>query len=474
MPTIYIDCSATYKSSINTGIQRVVRNLARHAPEIAARNGYTVKLVAMRDGGFSEISLTQFQAPKIGALWQRRTGQYLRMRVLSWINHLRHHLDSLSDAPAWKDFINAPHYRFGLARCVLYPVLLTRSLVRRIPNSAIDEEQLSRLWSAKDDLSNDILLLADSGWDRADSWSEARRFKQQGGYIATVIYDLIPLSHPQFYEPYLVNTFTNWINESVPCVDFYICISSSTEAALRAFLLDAHGTGQTGYFYLGSDLDLTRKEGSPSQKVAKIVAGDGPIFLVVGSLEPRKNLAFVLDAFERVWLKDSSVKLVLVGHNTWKVDALLERIQRHPLRDSRLFWIRDASDTDLEYLYQNATALVFASLIEGFGLPIVEAMQRGLPVLCSDIPVFREIADGKASFFSLETTDELIQSIRNAIEESAMLTRPKRTPYQWLTWSDSTGILLKKIHAQFLLDRKNQGAMAHSAPASDMASEGSI
>lgn len=463
MPTIYIDCSATYKHLINTGIQRVVRNVARHAPEIAARNGYSVKLLAIRDGEYSEISLTQFQAPKIGALWQRRTGQYLRIKVLSSINGMRHYLSALFDAPAWKDFINAPYYRFGLARCVLYPVLLARSLITRTPDCTIDDKQTSRLWSATDDLSEDILLLPDSGWDRADSWSAARRFKQQGGYIAAVIYDLIPLSHPQFYEPYLVAAFANWIKESVPCVDFYICISSSTEVALRTFLLNSHGTARTDYFHLGSDLDLSSPAGNPSHRLEKIVAGGTPIFLVVGSLEPRKNLAFVLDAFERAWKQNPGVKLVVVGHNTWMVDELIKRIQHHPLIDSRLFWIRNASDTDLEYLYQNATALIFASVIEGFGLPIVEAMQRGLPVLCSDIPVFREIADGKARFFSLESTDELTQAIQQAAEENAALQRPGRTPYQWLSWNESTSLLLNKIHAQFLLDRKNRGAAIHPA-----------
>ena len=435
----------------------MVRNIARHASTVAASNGYVVKLVAIRDGRYSEISLSNFQPPRIGALWQHRTGEHLRKRALSTINWLRHRLDTLSDAPAWRDFINAPFHRFGLARCVLYPFLLARALVQRM-RSAKTGVQAPRLWGATDDLSHDILLLADSSWDFADSWAATQEFRGQGGYIASVIYDLIPLSHPQFYDPFLVNIFSNWINKSVDFVDFYICISRSTEDALGTFLHGQKKNNLTGHFHLGSDLDLRDKEGSPSHTVAKIVAGASPIFLVVGSLEPRKNIEFVLDAFERAWQEDSNAKLVLVGHNTWKVDALLERIQRHPLLGARLFWVRDASDTDLEYLYQNATALVFASMIEGFGLPIVEAMQRGLPVLCSDIPVFREIADGKASFFSLDTTDELVHSIRSAMEEHATLLQPGRTLHRWLSWSESTDILLNKIHAQYLIDRKNQSA----------------
>jgi glycosyltransferase involved in cell wall biosynthesis len=460
MPTLYIDCSSTYKSLINTGIQRVVRNLARHAPANAVRRGYTVRLVAIKDGEFAEVFLDQFQVPQIGSIWQRRTGQYLRINILTLVTRLRHHLEALSTAPAWKDFINAPYYRYGLARGLLYPTLLARALVRRLTPGAHASQPPAPLWSATDDLSDDILLLADSGWDRADSWGIARQFRQQGGYVATVIHDLIPLSHPQFYEPYLVNVFTHWINESIACVDFYIGVSRSTETALRAFLVEANASNPTGYFHLGSDLDLKAASGRLSRGVRGILAGGEPLFLVVGSLEPRKNLAFILDAFERAWEKNPDIRLVIVGHNTWKVAELLERIQQHPWIDRKLFWLRDASDTDLEYLYAKATALVFASIIEGFGLPIVEAMQRGLPVLCSDIPVFREIADGKAIFFALETTDQLVDAICQSAAACGGGQVAARRVYPWLSWRESTGMLLDRIDSKFQFNRKGNATCA--------------
>jgi glycosyltransferase involved in cell wall biosynthesis len=457
MPTLYIDCSSTATSLINTGIQRVVRNLARHTPAVAASAGYQVKLVAIdaENGEFSEITLNQFQEPRIGAIWQQRTGQLLRMAVLSGINRLRRHLENLFEAPAWTEFINAPYYRPGLARCILFPYLLASSLFKHIRNHDRSDLQPASLWSSTDNLSADILLLADAGWDRPASWPAAERFRERGGYVVTLIYDLIPVSHPQFYEPYLVSTFTHWITESVRCVDYYVCISKNTEIALHEFLTQQQGSAPTGHFYLGSDLDLKAARGTPSPRVMKIAAASSPLFLVVGSLEPRKNLGFVLDAFERAWTNSSDAKLVLVGHNTWRVDDLLDRIRQHPLAEQRLFWVSDASDTDLEYLYQKATALIFASIIEGFGLPIVEAMQRGLPVLCSDIPVFREIADGKANFFSLESTDELAEIIFQASQ-----TPPGRLAYPWLSWKESAAILWKNIHSQFLLERPSCKAQA--------------
>lgn len=453
MTTLYIDCSYTYKHSINTGIQRVVRNLARHAPQIAARKGFVVKLVALQNGEFVEITLDQFRPPEIGGLWKRRALKNLRVTVITAITRLRAWLDGLSVAPGWKDFVNAPYTRFGLARCVLFPLLLANSLVKVFAITPEHSTPPEPAWSGNSNLSSDILLLADSNWDFADSWSAVKAFQTAGGYVANVIYDLIPLSNPEFCEAFLTKSFARWINDGIGHVNYYICISRSTEVALCAFLQEANASAPTGHFYLGSDLDLKEVDGIVSPKVVDIVGRNAPIFLVVGSLEPRKNIQFVLDAFEHVWSRNPVAKLVLVGHNTWRVDALLDRIEHHALYGSSLFWIRDATDTDLDYLYENATGLIFASMIEGFGLPIVEAMQRGLPVLCSDIPVFREIADGKAHFFSLTSTDDLTLSIHRSVAEFGASGQLVRTPQPWPSWYECTEILLDKLQTQFRMDR---------------------
>jgi alpha-1,2-rhamnosyltransferase len=197
--------------------------------------------------------------------------------------------------------------------------------------------------------------------------------------------------------------------------------------------------------------------------VSDIIADGSPLFLTVGSLEPRKNIGFVLDAFDVIWSRNSDVKLVLVGHRTWKVDDLISRIERHPQHGKRLFWLRDATDNDLGFLYQQAHALVFASCVEGFGLPLVEAMQRGLPVLCSDIPVFREIADGKVRFFSLAAEDELVAAVLDTAREQADPGRAERGTFRWMNWQESTEQLLNKVLAEHSLRHK---ANAPNCPAS--------
>jgi alpha-1,2-rhamnosyltransferase len=159
---------------------------------------------------------------------------------------------------------------------------------------------------------------------------------------------------------------------------------------------------------------------------------------MVGSLEPRKNHAFVLDAFESLWAAGYAASLVIIGRHGWKTEDFVDRVTQHPQFGRQLFLLRDASDSDLDYAYRNASALVIASEIEGFGLPVVEAFQRGLPVLCSDIPVFREIAEGKAVFFGIEHPDRLADVLLDYSRTHDPRHKRDRTPQSWLSWREST------------------------------------
>lgn len=446
MPTIYIDCTCTCTSPISTGIQRVVRNIARHAPESGARHGYQVKLVALQNDQFCEIELSQFKPPNIGAAPYVQAMRRARIRFLRWVDALRGVLSSLIDRPAWRDFINAPRYRFGLAKCALLPISIPLHYLRKISSRFSDDyHPLPDVPACHTD---DILLLADSTWDSTEIWPAVLRFRSRGGYVASIFYDLIPLTHPQFCHLSLVNAFRHWIDSSTRWVDLYICISRTAELDLQNFLNEANSPGggacraNTGYFHLGSDLDLMQFDKPPSPQLIKVAALDAPVFLVVGTIEPRKNLSYLLDAFATIWVEAPQTRLVIVGHNIVRSEDLIKRIYDHPKYGTGLFWLRDAGDNDLEYLYQRATALVFPSLAEGFGLPIVEAMQRGLPVICSDIPVFREIADGRAVFIDPFDPGSLADTIRKHLKD-----QPPRTVLPWPSWQESVAQLFAGLVA---------------------------
>lgn len=120
-----------------------------------------------------------------------------------------------------------------------------------------------------------------------------------------------------------------------------------------------------------------------------------PYFLYVGTVEPRKNLARALRAFARVASELPDHRFVIAGQRGWKYADVLREIARPELA-SRVTLLGYASEADLPALYAGATAFVYPSLFEGFGLPVVEAMACGTPVLTSRTSSLTEIADGAA------------------------------------------------------------------------------
>ena len=110
---------------------------------------------------------------------------------------------------------------------------------------------------------------------------------------------------------------------------------------------------------------------------------------MVGTIEPRKGHAVALTAFEKLWDEGSADELWIAGRRGWHVENLVERIKRHPQYNRKLRWVDSPNDDQLGSLYRQAAAVILASYAEGFGLPIVEAMRFGKPVIVSDLPVFR-------------------------------------------------------------------------------------
>jgi glycosyltransferase involved in cell wall biosynthesis len=172
---------------------------------------------------------------------------------------------------------------------------------------------------------------------------------------------------------------------------------------------------------------------------------------MVGTLEPRKGHAQVLDAFEQLWRDKHEMNLVLVGKQGWLVESLTERLRNHPEMNNRLFWLEGISDEYLEAVYADSTCLIAASYGEGFGLPLIEAAQHKLPIIARDIRVFREVAGEHAFYFSAATSDELAQSITDWLALYRTKEHPRSDQMSWLTWKDSAWQL-----SRILTENSNQ------------------
>ena len=282
--------------------------------------------------------------------------------------------------------------------------------------------------------------------------SQLTRWKLSGAALHFVVYDMLPLTHPAQFKPARTRHFRAWANTIIRLADSLLCISNSVQADLENWL--SHNAGLTSLqlpmhvIQLGGDFDAVYRSETPklSADVLHILAKllDQRWALLVGTIEPRKCHDKVLDAFEIIWKSNSAVSLVFVGRSGWHTELLQQRIKQHPELDKRLYWINDANDTDLREFYKNASGVVLASLAEGYGLPLNEAIYYGKPLLVRDIPVFREVA-GQAATYFVDDNPLIFSAILQAwLSDITSPTSPQQI-IPTATWKESTRGIVRAL-----------------------------
>jgi glycosyltransferase involved in cell wall biosynthesis len=141
-----------------------------------------------------------------------------------------------------------------------------------------------------------------------------------------------------------------------------------------------------------------------------------PFFLYVGNAYPHKNIERLIDVFVLVIKDYPDVKLVLVGNKNYFYERLEQRVKGMYM-DKHILFTGNITEEELISLYHQANALILPSLMEGFGLPGLEAMQSGCLVLASDIPVFKEIYQDAAIYFNPLEIESLSATIREVLQD---------------------------------------------------------
>ena len=278
---------------------------------------------------------------------------------------------------------------------------------------------------------------------------ELARMRAKGVELCFVLNDTLPLSRPDWFPPDVSAMFKQWFETISRLGDRIACISRATEDDARKWLdrlqVPREQLPALVWFHLGADgvaestgdTALILKQGEVLQRLRGTTS-----FLMVGTVEPRKGHAQALEAFNRIWAEGSDDVLVLVGRPGWMTDVIQRRIRHHDEFDRRLFWFTDADDVLLDKLYANCTVLLAPSEGEGFGLPLVEAARRGLPILCRDLAVFREVAGEHATYFSGGDPLSLVNAVREWLAAYQRGETPSSLDMPWLTWDQSSRELL--------------------------------
>ena len=170
----------------------------------------------------------------------------------------------------------------------------------------------------------------------------------------------------------------------------------------------------------------------------RLPSGFPPRFaLHVGTIEPRKNLDTLVEVWRRlIEAMPGAPIMVLCGGSGWRSDEL----RRQLAEAEKEGWVRElgyVDDASLAELYRRATLLVCPSLYEGFGLPVIEGLAAGLPVICSDIPVFREVAGEAAVFVPPTDVDAWLAQVRQLLSDDegrrrlSDLARARAAEFDW-------------------------------------------
>jgi len=233
--------------------------------------------------------------------------------------------------------------------------------------------------------STDVLFLCGLGWDVID-WRSLSLLRLASGLrIISVVHDLVPIKFPEFVGPpsdYLYNYFLHLIDNC----DKVFCVSKCTQADLEEFISDnGRSPIPTEVIYSGANLPAISDPTEITDLEIRERLRSGRFALAVGTFEIRKNYSLLIDLWDEL-LADPSfdLDLVIVGRPGWCADDVIARLEG--LRDfgSRVLWFKRMSDAGLSWLYEHCHITVFPSLYEGWGLPVVEALQHGRIVIASN------------------------------------------------------------------------------------------
>ncbi|KUG22609.1 glycosyltransferase [hydrocarbon metagenome] len=236
------------------------------------------------------------------------------------------------------------------------------------------------------------------------------------------IHDLIPIIYPNYFEFNRPSSVEKVIDNLDPD-DCIICVSNSTKNDLcnyrnsidpsRVFVTHL---AASEYFYPCTD----DEEISSIKKLFKIP--DVPYILSLNTLEPRKNIAHTIRCFAKL-VEQENIKdlcLVITGRKGWNYDDIFNALSKYSTLRERVIFTGYAANESLAALYSGATAFVFPSFYEGFGLPPLEAMQCGTPVITSNTSSLPEVVGAAGIMISPGDGEALCQSMLDIYRNSSL------------------------------------------------------
>ncbi|MGC8808167.1 MAG: glycosyltransferase family 4 protein [Thiomonas sp.] len=228
--------------------------------------------------------------------------------------------------------------------------------------------------------------LFNTGHSGLDDPRYAQRVKRYGLKPVYFLHDLIPLTHPEYCRAGEVDKHHRRLRTMIETGRGLIVNSHATRRDLETYAAQhALPCPATLVAHLGVP-DLPAARGKPPLEM--------PYFVVVGTIEARKNHLLLLHVWRALRAAHGAAtpRLVLIGQRGWECEQVVDLLERCEALRGVVVEVPGCDDAQLANWLTHARALLFPSFVEGYGLPLVEALTLGVPVIASDLPAFREVA----------------------------------------------------------------------------------
>jgi glycosyltransferase involved in cell wall biosynthesis len=265
------------------------------------------------------------------------------------------------------------------------------------------------------------------------------------------IYDLIPVLDSHKFTENIYNKYLKMIASIDINRDWITCISENTKndfcnhTGMNPDRVFVTPLAAAAHFFPVNNKNIIR------ETIKKYQIPDRPYLLSLCTLEPRKNLSFLIRCFTKIILENPSIdlNLILVGVSGWKNNDIFKTAQENPLLKDRIIFTGYIPDEDLSAIYSGATAFIYPSLYEGFGLPPLEAMQCGTPVITSNTSSLPEVVGDAGIMIDPTDEDALCQAMLNIIQDSQMrnlLSQKGQERAQQFSWAKCAEETVKVYH----------------------------
>ena len=237
-----------------------------------------------------------------------------------------------------------------------------------------------------------------------------------GVRLVFYVHDILPIQFPEYVRPGDDLHHAKRLKNALQYDSIILTNSKTTASDIRSWALAELGIDvESTVLYIGVEEAFHRNPASDidgavydfdghrelKDNVKRIVQGKRPYFVALGTIEPRKNHILLLQIwrkYESYLDKKAIPLLVITGKRGWENSNVFAILDRCPWLKNSVIEISDLDDYNIMSLMKKSRAILFPSFGEGWGMPLVEAITLGVPVICSDMPVFREASQGKAHF----------------------------------------------------------------------------